>query len=323
MIATRNATTRANEIRITRVYPVPVALVWDAWTDPDQVGKWWGPRGFTITTHERDLREGGFWRYTMHGPDGVDYPNFTRYHVVEPRSRLVYDHGARSEDAAPMFRVTAEFRDINGSETELDICMTLPTDEAARDTRVFIKAVGGNSTWDRLAEYLEKETTHEDVFVINRSFDAPIERVYAMWTTPDHFAAWLPPTGSTMAFRRVDLREGGDAFWEMLNAQFTMYGRMHWHTLRRPDRIEYSQWFTDAQENLSRHPMAPTWPAKMRTIVTLTPEGDVTTRVTVRWAVDGHATPEEIATFVEAKAGMSMGWTGSFDKLDDVLGIAL
>ena len=39
-----------NELRITRVYDAPVKAVWDAWTDPEQVGKWWGPRGFTITT---------------------------------------------------------------------------------------------------------------------------------------------------------------------------------------------------------------------------------------------------------------------------------
>ena len=79
--------TSSNEIRLTRVYDAPVSAVWDAWTDPEQVAQWWGPRGFTITTHSKDLRVGGHWRYTMHGPDGVDYPNVTTYFVVEPRAK--------------------------------------------------------------------------------------------------------------------------------------------------------------------------------------------------------------------------------------------
>ena len=73
------ATNKSNEIRITRIYDAPLKAVWDAWTDPEQVAQWWGPRGFTITTHSKDLRPGGNWNYTMHGPDGVDYPNKTQY----------------------------------------------------------------------------------------------------------------------------------------------------------------------------------------------------------------------------------------------------
>lgn len=109
----------ATDIVILRRYDATVTQVWDAWTDPLQVAQWWGPRGFTLTTHSRDLRVGGSWVYTMHGPDGTDYPNFTRYLVVEPHARLVYDHGASSADSAPMFRMTATFRAVDGG-TELD-----------------------------------------------------------------------------------------------------------------------------------------------------------------------------------------------------------
>jgi uncharacterized protein YndB with AHSA1/START domain len=84
---------KSNEINLTRLYDAPVKTVWEAWTDPTQVAQWWGPRGFTLTTHSKDLRVGGIWSYTMHGPDGVDYPNTTRYLEVEKYSRLVYDHG--------------------------------------------------------------------------------------------------------------------------------------------------------------------------------------------------------------------------------------
>ncbi len=304
-----------NELRITRVYDAPISLVWDAWTKDEHVGQWWGPRGFTLTTHRKDLRPGGFWEYTMHGPDGKDWPNFTRYHEVVPRAKLVYDHGASSEDAKPMFRVVATFTDLGG-KTELDMHMVLESAEAAAQTRAFVKAAGGNGTWDRLAEFLEKQTSHTDVFVINRSFDTDIETLFDVWTKPEHFAQWLPPTGMTMEFHRIDIRSGGEGFYSMGNGAFTMYGKLAYERIERPHLVQYTQCFTDAQENLSRHPMAPTWPAYMHTTVRLTAEGPARTRVTVRWQPGAEATPEELATFIEARGGMTQGWTGSFDKLE-------
>jgi uncharacterized protein YndB with AHSA1/START domain len=311
-------TDSALDIAITRIYDAPVALVWDAWTDPAQTAQWWGPRGFSITTHSKELRVGGSWVYTMHGPDGKDWPNFTRYHEVVPQSRLVYDHGASSEDAKPMFRVTVEFRDL-GARTELNMRMTFATPEDVAQSRAIIKAAGGNSTWDRLAEYLEKQATHQEIFVINRSFDTPLHTMFDMWTKPEHFAAWLPPTGFTMHFSHIDLRTGGSGSYAMTNGQFTMYGRVDYLLVQPPDHLEYTQCFTDADGNISRHPGAPTWPEKMKTTVLLTPEGDKQTRVTVRWDVYGSATPEEVAAFVAEKGGMTQGWTGSFDKLEALL----
>ena len=308
-------TDSALDIAITRIYDAPVALVWDAWTDPAQVAQWWGPRGFRITTHSKDLSVGGSWVYTMHGPDGKDWPNFTRYHEVVPQSRLVYDHGASSEDAKPMFRVTVEFRDL-GQQTELNMRMTFATPEDVAQSRAIIKAAGGNSTWDRLAEYLEKQATQQEIFVINRSFDAPLHTMFDMWTKPEHFGAWLPPTGFTMRFKHIDIRTGGSGSYAMTNGQFTMYGRVDYLLVQPPDRLEYTQCFTDADGNISRHPGAPTWPEKMKTTVLLTPEGASYTRVTVRWDVYGAATPEEVAAFVAEKGGMTQGWTGSFDKLE-------
>ena len=312
------APTRANEIRIVRIYDAPVALVWDAWTDPAQVAQWWGPRGFTITTHAKDLRPGGTWEYTMHGPDGTDWPNFTRYHVVEPQARLEYDHGASSADAKPMFRVTATFRDVDG-KTELDMRMAFATADEARQTKAFIKPMGGNTTWDRLAEYLEKEVSGQEIFLIARSFDAPIATVFDMWTTPDHVAAWLPPAGFTMTFRHADIRTGGDAAFSMTNGDVTMFARHEYRQVRRPDLLVYTQSFTDEHGSLSRHPGAPSWPETTLVTVNFTEEGPAETRVTVRFDVYGAATAEEVAVFAGERAGMSRGWNGSFDALDGLL----
>ncbi|MDZ4820822.1 MAG: SRPBCC family protein, partial [Planctomycetota bacterium] len=151
------ARSKSNQIEITRIYDAPVAAVWDAWTDIEQVQQWWGPRGFTLTSHSKELKPGGIWHYTMHGPDGVDYPNKTLYHEVEEHAKLVYDHGGY-DDRPPMFRVTVLFNEITSADgkpqTQMNMTMTLPTVEAAEQARKFIKQAGGNATWDRLAEYL-------------------------------------------------------------------------------------------------------------------------------------------------------------------------
>jgi uncharacterized protein YndB with AHSA1/START domain len=313
------AKNKSNEINIIRVYEAPVEAVWDAWTDPEQVAQWWGPRGFTLTTHSKDLRPGGHWTYTMHGPDGVDYPNTTKYFEVEKHAKLVYDHGAH-DDRPPMFRVTVLFSESDG-KTTMDMTMALPTPEAAEEARKFIKQAGGNATWDRLAEYLEKQANGTEQFVINRTFDAPLEVMFDMWTKPEHVSKWLPPTGFEMKFLRADIRTGGSALYVMSNnAGVTMYGRAEYQRIERPDLLVYTQQFCDEQENLSRHPMAPTWPATMLTTVRLSAEGPERTRVTVTWQPHGATTAEELATFVGARGGMSMGWTGSFDKLEALLG---
>lgn len=314
------AKNKPNELYITRLYDAPVKLVWEAWTDPEQVAKWWGPRGFTLTTHSKELKAGGHWTYTMHGPDGVDYPNKTTYYEVEKYAKLVYDHGA-SDDRPPLFRVTVLFSETKG-KTKMDMTMSLATPEAAAEIRKFIKKAGGDSTWDRLAEYLAKETGGKEQFVINRTFQAPLEVMYEMWTNPKHFSQWLPPTGFNMKFLRADIRTGGGTFYLMdsLDGKTKMYGKAEYLEIQKPDRLVYTQQFCDENEKLSRHPFAPTWPATMLTTVTLAAEGPDQTRVTITWEPYGATTREELETFIKAKGGMTQGWTGSFDKLEAYLG---
>jgi len=253
----------------------------------------------------------------MHGPDGTDYPNKTHYFEVEDCAKLVYDHGG-NDDRPPMFRVTVLFSEIEGG-TKMDMSMTLPTPEAAEETRKFIKKAGGNSTWDRLAEYLEKESSGKEEFVINRSFDAPIDVMFDMWTKPEHLSKWLPPVGFTMDYIRSDIKEGATTFCLMTNGKFKMYVKVDYLKIEKPGRIVYTQQFCDENEKISRHPMAPTWPETMLTLVKLTAEGPDQTRVTVTWETHGATTREELETFIQEKGGMTQGWTGSFDKLEEHL----
>jgi len=304
-------------IHLTRVYDAPLPAVWEAWTIPEEVAQWWGPRGFTITTHSHDLRTGGHWHYTMHGPDGTDYENTTQYLEVVPGERMVYDHGGH-RDRPPLFRVHAMFTERSG-RTQLDMTMTFATPEVAEQTRGFIRKAGGESTWDRLAEYLGKHGAGREQFFITRSFDAGIERMYGMWTDPEHLARWLPPAGATMRFVRTDVRVGGTSFYEMTAANGqTIRGLVRYLTLDAPGLIAYTQQFCDEQQRVIRPPFFKDWPPTMLTTVELTAEGPERTRVTVRWEPQ-DATAADIAEFVKQRGGMTMGWTGSFDKLETVL----
>jgi uncharacterized protein YndB with AHSA1/START domain len=308
----------ANEIRITRIYDASVETVWDAWTDPDQVVQWWGPRGFTTTTYSKDVSPGGSWVYNMRGPDGTDYPNRANYLEVEKYAKLVYDHGA-SDDRPPLFRVTVLFSDLKG-KTKMEMSMTLPTPEAAEETRIFIKKVGGYSTWDRLSEYLEKEASGKEKFVIARSFNAPQDLMFEVWTNPKHLTQWLPPSGFEMQLIRSDIKPGGSIFYLMTGNNLKMYGRAEYLKIEKPRHLVYIQQFCDENEKVSRHPMAPIWPETMLTTVDLAEEGSEQTRVTVTWEPYGSTTPEELETFIKSKGGMTQGWTGSFDKLESYLG---
>src|SRR5271170_6046806 len=156
-----SAKNNSKEIHLTRLYDAPVKLVWEAWTDPAQVAQWYGPRGFTLTTHHMDARTGGSWSYIMHGPDGVDHHGKTKFLEVEKYKRMVYDHGG-NDDRPPLFRVTVVFSETAG-KTKMEMTMTLPTAEALAETKKIIKKTGGESTWDRLAEYL----SNDERFIIN------------------------------------------------------------------------------------------------------------------------------------------------------------
>ena len=317
MTANCKANEKANEIYIERIYDADVKMVWEAWVDPKQVAQWWGPRGFTLTTISKEVKLGGFWIYTMHGPDGTNYPNKTEFLEVEKYSRLVYDHGG-NDDRPPMFRVTVNFIDMSG-KTKMQMTMSLPTAEAAVEAKKFIKQAGGDSTWDRLAEYLSQSKSQKDIFVINRSFEVPINLSFEMFTNTKHFAQWMGPAGSTMSFIKADIKVGGTSFYGMEGAHGKMYGKIKYLEIAKPNQIVYTQIFCDENEKTSRHPMAPTWPETMLTTITLSEEGSSRTRLSIEWEVFGEATPIERETFNKAKPGMTLGWTGSFDKLESYL----
>lgn len=155
-MAKASSTTRTTdrEILLTRVFDAPRELVFNAWVDPIHIAQWFGPDGFTTTILEMDVRPGGVWRFIMHGPDGVDYPNRIVYVEVAKPERLVYNHFSEDVDEPGQFHVTMTFTE-QGGKTVLSMQMLFETAaERDRVVKEYGAIEGGEQTLDRLAAHL-------------------------------------------------------------------------------------------------------------------------------------------------------------------------
>lgn len=151
---TTASTTADREIVITRVFDVPRHIVFSAWSDPQHIGNWWGPSGFSTTTHTMDFRPGGTWRFVMHGPDGRDYLNRIVYDEIIPPARLVYHHDGDEGSEDVRFQTFVTFEDDSG-RTRLTLRMVFPSAaERDRVAREYGAVEGGQQTLSRLAAYL-------------------------------------------------------------------------------------------------------------------------------------------------------------------------
>lgn len=147
---------RDREIVVTRKIEAPRGLVFEAFTEVRHLSKWFGPTGFTTTTHAFEFRPGGVWDYTMHGPDGTDFPNHIEYVEISPPERIVMRHGSMKDDP-DAFVSTVTF------DERADTCVvTLRSVFSTREQRdhvvVQYHAIeGGEQTLARLATHVEGE----------------------------------------------------------------------------------------------------------------------------------------------------------------------
>lgn len=120
------------------------AQVFAAMKDPARLARWWGPAGFTNTMHEFDFRPGGRWRLTMHGPDGQDHPNHSRF------VRLVADRIFEIEHLdGHHFVLTIELQPKDGG-TEVRWTQAFDTTEHYQRLAAFV-ASANEQNLDRLA----------------------------------------------------------------------------------------------------------------------------------------------------------------------------
>ncbi len=140
-----------NELVITRVFDAPKEVVWNAWTDPEEVKRWWGPEGFTAPSIQIDLRVGGKYVFAMRGPKGSEWDKDMYsagvYKEIVPNEKLVVtdyfsdkdgnmvtpqESGLEVENFPKESGVTVLFEEENG-KTKLSIIYPFPTSKEQRE----------------------------------------------------------------------------------------------------------------------------------------------------------------------------------------------
>jgi uncharacterized protein YndB with AHSA1/START domain len=142
------------ELEFVRTYRAPRQLVWDAWTDPDQIARWWGPRGLSTPREsiELDLRPGGRMRFDMvDDVTGARYPNSGTVLEVDPPARIVWsDDGF--QDGTGKATATVTFIAVDEATTTLRVQLVADFTETVR--------AGAEQGWasqlDKLTELLAR-----------------------------------------------------------------------------------------------------------------------------------------------------------------------
>ncbi|ASK32886.1 polyketide cyclase (plasmid) [Alcanivorax sp. N3-2A] len=131
-----------------RTLPYPPEAIYGAFSSPDLLALWWGPEGFTNTFETFEFKPGGRWKFVMHGPDGSDYLNESRFEELVPNAKVVIRH-----DCAPHFTLTIELI-AAGEGTHLTWSQVFDDAETARA----VKARAGSANeqnLDRLTSVLD------------------------------------------------------------------------------------------------------------------------------------------------------------------------
>jgi uncharacterized protein YndB with AHSA1/START domain len=300
-----------NTLTITRIFDAPKELLFKVWTEPEHIARWWGPYGFTNTINKMDVKPGGDWEFVMHGPDGRNYKNHSIYMEIVSNKKIVFSH------ISPKFRATVNFTSI-GNKTELtwEMCFE-SAGELEQVIKVFKADDGLLQNVEKLELYLANVPA-DDEFVITRVFNSPRELVYQVWTDAKHLAKWWGPAGMKMNVASLDFRPGGLFHYSMITPEGQkMWGKFVYKEITAPERIVFTNSFSDEEGNTTRAPFSPTWPLEVLNILTLNDEGGMT-RIRLR-GKPVNATLDELTTFKEMRNSMNQGFGGTFDQLDKYL----
>jgi uncharacterized protein YndB with AHSA1/START domain len=157
-------TNQEQELVIERVFDAPPEQVWRAWTEPEHIKQWWGPKDFTAPSIESDFREGGSYLWAMKSPDGTTYWSTGTFHeIVAPERLVVTDsfadeqgnvvppsHYGMEGDHPMEGRVTVTFEELDGDRTKLTLRYAGMAPSETRD----LAETGWNETLDKLAAHL-------------------------------------------------------------------------------------------------------------------------------------------------------------------------
>ncbi|GIO26592.1 SRPBCC family protein [Ornithinibacillus bavariensis] len=147
------------ELTIERTVAIPLQYAWDGWTKPEHIARWWGPKEWTSTVYEMDVRPGGVWRYRL-CPDNGDgeeaYCKAIYQEVIEPL-RLVYidsftDKNWNIVENSEMYTVVTFSEVMEGSV--LRIITRFNSSEELNKAEEMGMVKGFTDAFDRLEEYL-------------------------------------------------------------------------------------------------------------------------------------------------------------------------
>lgn len=140
------------EIVSTRTFDFPVELVFEAWENPERLKKWWGPNGFTNTFETFDFREGGRWKFIMHGPDKGNYQNEVAFIKIEKPNLIAWKRYSK-----PLFNIVAHFEKVSENQTKLIFRMVFETLEESDKLRPYV-VDKNEENFDRLEAELKSKS---------------------------------------------------------------------------------------------------------------------------------------------------------------------
>ncbi|WEX07938.1 SRPBCC domain-containing protein [Chelativorans sp. AA-79] len=150
-----NQRTRASSggiaLTLTRIFDAPPALVFEAWTTPEHLARWWGPKDFSVPSVEADFREGGAWRSCIRSPEGQDYWAHGIYREIVPPHHIVFNFMWEEEDAMDTL-ITVTFEEAEAGTRLTFHQSPFPTVES-RDGH----AEGWSECIDRLEVYIARQ----------------------------------------------------------------------------------------------------------------------------------------------------------------------
>ena len=141
-------------LTLTRSFNAPINLVWEAWTQPEHIGQWWGPKGMKIEVLEHDFKVGGAWKYTMEMPDGNKFITEGVYIEIEWFKKIF-----STADFKPMtegVEIQAEFEE-NGDKTNFVFRVVHPTEEYCQQQEKMGFMNGWGSVFDRLGNFVSEK----------------------------------------------------------------------------------------------------------------------------------------------------------------------
>lgn len=133
-----------------RVVPYTREQIFEAWTDPELLAQWWGPKGFTNTFHTFELKPEGKWHFTMHGPDGTDYENLCVFEEIVAPERVVLYH----LETVHKFRLSGIFTKTDNG-TYIEFRQVFESAEECQRIRSFVTEANEQNL-DRLDAVLSK-----------------------------------------------------------------------------------------------------------------------------------------------------------------------